>query len=144
MINSTETELRQEKILPPKKRILVIDDSLDNLLLAKTILDSKNYEVLTSQNVEEAFTTLDEESRPDLILLDMCLDDMSGPEFLVELEKTRPKIVKTVPIVFLSAMDKAPESVAVGFIRKPIDVSKFLAEVKSFIEEGTLRSLCKH
>ncbi|OFZ17240.1 MAG: hypothetical protein A2X86_01965 [Bdellovibrionales bacterium GWA2_49_15] len=118
----------------PRKRILVIDDNADHLFLDKTILESGDYEVFTAQSGQEALATLSKISRPDLILLDMQLNEMSGLEFLTVLEEKKPEILETVPVVFLTASETVPPSRARGFIRKPLEIDNFLREVKRFIE----------
>lgn len=117
-----------------KKRILVVDDNVDLLNLSKFILEGDDYEVFTALGGNDALVVLSKVVRPDLILLDMRMEDMSGPEFLKVLEEERPEILETVPVVFLTALDEVPVSQAVGFIRKPIDVEGFLAAVHRFIE----------
>ncbi|OFZ18143.1 MAG: hypothetical protein A2Z20_06135 [Bdellovibrionales bacterium RBG_16_40_8] len=95
-----------------------------------------DYEIHAAQSGKEALSVLSKIELPSLILLDMCMDDMSGPEFLTMLEEKRPDIVNSVPVVFLTAMDKVPASKAVGFIRKPIELNKFLESVRNFIKTG--------
>lgn len=140
-----EPGLQAQKVLPTrKKKILIIDDNADQLHLCKTILSMDDYEVVTALSGRQALALLSEIEAPDLILLDMQMEDMSGPEFLIMLEEKRPETFKIVPVVFLTAMDKVPESKAVGFIRKPYDFDKFLSAVHRFIEIGTGRSQYKH
>ncbi len=127
---------------PKEKIVLVIDDNDDHLGLSKTILELDDYHVYTAQSANAALSILAKIDRPDLILLDMQMADISGPEFLLMLEKRQPQIVENVPIVFLTAMDKVPLSRAMGFIKKPIDIDSFLASVHRFIEIGADRIRC--
>jgi len=136
-MKSTEPEI-QGKPLAQKKRILVIDNEGIILLMYKVLLEMNNYEVVTAQSGEEAFSTLLKIEAPDLILLDFRLEDMSGAEFLRVLEEKRPDLIQMVPVVFVTGMDEVPPSKAVGLIRKPIDNDKFVASVRRFIEVGTV------
>jgi len=120
-----------------KKKVLIIDDEAIILLGYKTLLEINNYEVFTALSGEAAFSTLSKIGSPDLILLDFRLDDMSGSEFLLQLEEKRLDIIQTVPVVFVTGMDEIPASKAVGFIRKPIDNDKLIESVRRFIEAGT-------
>lgn len=140
-----------QQITPPqegsstrKKRILVVDDNADFLGLNRTVLEMEDYEVFTAQSGCDGLTLLAKIAHLDLILLDIQMGDMSGPQFLLEFEEKQPEIFENVPVVFLSGMDKVPASKAVGFIRKPFDLDKFLAAVHSFIEMGTSGSRYKH
>jgi len=119
-----------------KESILVIDDSADTLILQRLVLELEGFEVFTAQTGEEAFGVLSEIDEPDLILLDMQMEDMTGLDFLTMLEEKMPKIMKAVPVVFLSGVNEVPESKAAGFIRKPTDSENFLVSVHDFIEIG--------
>ena len=133
----------QEKTSTKKKSILVIDDDAALLEVNKTILEMEDYEVFIALSGAVALSLLEKIAQPDLNLLDMRMADMSGPEFLLELEAKRPKIIESVPVVFLTAMNKVPESKAIGFIRKPYDIDKFLVAVHRFIEMAASSQL-KH
>ena len=119
-----------------KKRILVIDDNVDLLRLNRLILEQEAYDVVTACSGFRALDLLGKIDPPDLILLDMRMEDMSGLEFLLTLEQKHQEIVKTVPVVFLTAVDHVPESKAVGFIKRPIALDKFLDRIYQFIKNG--------
>ncbi len=120
-----------------KKSILAIDDNAEQLYLNRLILESEGYEVFTALGGSEALSLLSEIKTPDLILLDLQMADMSGPDFLKILEEKKPEILEKVPVVFLTAMDEVPPSNAKGSIRKPIDLDKFTESVFRFIKMET-------
>lgn len=122
-----------------RKSILVIDDSPDLQTLSRTILEMEGYEVITAESGKEALSVLAEIEAPDLILLDMQMDDVSGPEFLKILEIERPEILEHVPVVFLTGMDQVPQSKATGVIHKSFDIEPFLAMVTGFLDLGGRR-----
>lgn len=145
MITREHPDILSQKNMTTTKAILVVDDSSDMLLLLKTVLEIGDFGVFTAQSGKEALKVLSEINSPDLILLDMQMDEMSGPEFLVKLNEKMPDLIKAVPVVFLTGMDQVPKGNAVGFIRKPIDdVDKFLKGIHRFIEVGTGRSRYEH
>jgi DNA-binding NtrC family response regulator len=123
----------QRHITSETKSILVIDDSADMLELQKNILELDGFEVFTAQGGVEAFKVLNDIDTPKIILLDVRMEDMSGPEFLSLLEEKKPEIVRDVPIVFLTAMQQVPQGKAAGFIKKPFDMYKYLEAVHRFI-----------
>ena len=129
---------------PARKSVLVIDDNDDLLALLRTVLEIDDYEVFTAHGASEALKTLSEISKPDLIFLDVQMDDVTGPDFLLTLEEKMPAVVKEVPVVFLTGWDEVPKSKAVGFIRKPIDIDSFLKATQRFIESGTGYTRCEH
>ena len=125
-----------KKVVPTNQAILVIDDNTDTLALQKILLGQAGYDVFTAESGDDAIRMLSGIDEPELILLDMQLGDMDGIEFLTILEKMRPEIIEHVPVVFFTGMNEIPESKAIGFIRKPTDMDKFLKTVSHFIELG--------
>ena len=65
--------------MPPQKKILVVDDEDDILHFLELVLREKGFEVLVASSGQEALTRAQIE-RPDLVLLDMHLPDISGLE----------------------------------------------------------------
>ena len=132
-----------EKTQTKRKSVLVIDDDAALLELNKTILEMEDFEVFIALSGAAALSILEKVAQPDLILLDMRMEDMSGPEFLLTLEKNRPNIIESVPVVFVTGLEKVPASKAIGFIRKPYDIDTLLEAIHRFIELGA-SSLAKH
>ena len=140
-LEESSSKLKPQTI---KKSVVVIDDSIDFLYLIKIILQMDDYEIFTAQSGKEAFKVLSEMT-PNLILLDMQMDDMSGTDFLIKLEEMLPDLVKSVPVVFLTGMSQVPKSKASGFIRKPIDdIPEFLKQVRNFIDQGVQPQRINH
>lgn len=127
---------KSEKKHSQKPSILVIDDSLDTLDLQRILLCGEGFEVFTAQSGTAALELLTKIDQPNLILLDMQMEDMTGTEFLIMLEAKLSEIIKNVPVVFMTGMEAVPESKAIGFIRKPADMDKFIIAVRQFIEMG--------
>ena len=128
-----------DKRLRPRKSVLIVDDSPDMLMVGRLILEMEDYTVFTASSGKQALTVLNEIAEPGLILLDMCMDDMSGPEFLEILETTRPETFEHVPVVYLTASDQVPSGSHKGFLRKGIDNDKLVAMVHSFMDEESGR-----
>jgi CheY-like chemotaxis protein len=116
-------------------KVLIIDDSRDILEIGKLVLEMNGYQVSTASSGTEALMVLGQLDLPDLILLDMRMEDMSGTEFIIYLEKKMPKVANSVPIVFLTALNEVPSTRAIGFIKKPFDIQNFAALVGQFIAQ---------
>jgi len=86
------------------KRILIIDDNKDILLVVSRRLQSWGYEPLTTTSGEEGLR-IAEEQLPDLILLDIMMPKMKGREVCVRL-KANPK-TQRIPVIFLTALGLA-------------------------------------
>jgi CheY-like chemotaxis protein len=123
--------------VPLKQSVLIVDDGDDILLLHKILLEMEGFDVFTAQSGEEALAILFKIDEPNLILLDMQMADMTGTEFLTLLQEKIPRIIEDVPVVFVTGLDRVPESKAVGFIRKPADREAFIKAVHRFIEMGS-------
>lgn len=135
----------EKKLVPlEKKSVLIVDDSPDMLRLHKLILELEGYTVFTASSGNQALKVLDEISEPGLILLDMCMDDMSGSQFLEVLENLRPKTFENVPVVFLTGVSEIPKGKHKGFLRKPIDNDKMVETVHSFIDRQTRPRCLEH
>ena len=81
------------------KTIIIVDDSLTNLNLARNAL-SEMYNVFTISSGRKLFSFL-EKVTPDLILLDIEMPDMSGYEVIEKLKNNRQ--TAHIPVVFLTA-----------------------------------------
>jgi signal transduction histidine kinase len=117
-------------------KILVVDDSPDNVFLIKTILEEEGYTVSTAENGISALAEL-KASPCDLVLLDLMMPDMDGYEVTKHI-RGEMKLPQYIPILLITAHD-AP-NVAHGldlgaddFIRKPVTVDELLARVRSLL-----------
>ena len=101
--------------------ILVVDDSLTNRMLLVRYLQQDGFKTLEADGAGSALAIL-EEQRPDLILLDVVMPDMSGFELCRELKAC--ETTRDIPVVFLTSLDtrenkvKGLELGAVDFITK--------------------------
>ena len=86
------------------KRILLVDDTEDILLVVSRRLKSWGYEALTASSGEEGLK-IAEERLPDLILLDIMMPKMKGRDVCARL-KADPKTAK-IPVIFLTALGLA-------------------------------------
>ncbi|MGB7895638.1 MAG: adenylate/guanylate cyclase domain-containing protein [Microcoleus sp.] len=115
-------------------RILIVDDSLNNLLLLELILSRKGYTVEAASSGQQALDSVDL-AQPDLILLDIMMPDMDGYEVcsrLKAIDRTRG-----IPIIFLSAVVQASEKVkafnagGADYITKPFQTVEVVARVEN-------------
>ncbi len=85
------------------KKILVIDDDVDNINFLKMVLEDNGYEVITAENGEEGLIKA-KETKPNLILLDLMMPKKSGTGFLNEIKMDSS--MKDIPIVVQSGASK--------------------------------------
>jgi two-component system, OmpR family, KDP operon response regulator KdpE len=110
--------------------ILVIDDEPQILRALKTILGSKQFRVLTASRGEEGLT-LAATQKPDLVILDLSLPDISGMDVCARIREW-----SQVPIIILSVRDRESEKVqaldrgADDYLTKPFGIEELLARIR--------------
>ncbi|BAY12671.1 hybrid sensor histidine kinase/response regulator [Calothrix sp. NIES-2098] len=117
-------------------KILVVDDSPDNVFLIKTILEEEGYTVSTAENGASALAQL-EASPCDLVLLDLMMPGMDGYEVTRRI-RGNAAMQQYIPILLITAHDapnvaKGLDLGADDFIRKPVTVDELLARVRSLL-----------
>jgi signal transduction histidine kinase len=116
-------------------RILVVDDSQDNLFLVQTILEEEGYEITLAEAGRTALEKI-EQSPPDLVLLDVMMPEMDGFEVTRRIRQNPD--LPFMPILLITAFDqpsvvKGLDTGADDFIRKPVEVDELLARVRSLL-----------
>jgi CheY-like chemotaxis protein len=116
------------------KRIAVVDDEQDFLLLMKTLLSEQGYEVGTCSNGTEAFQFI-KDLQPSLVFLDLRMSNVSGWDILKEL-KNDPATREIKVIVTSAATDEInaaePEltSWRCDVLIKPFDIDEALRKTR--------------
>ena len=122
---------------PEQFLILVVDDTIQNLQLVVTMLDGVGYGTTFATGGQEALERL-KNVKPNLILLDLMMPEMSGLEVCQYLQ-SQPEY-RDIPIIFLTASQEqedlltAFEQGAVDYITKPFNQLELLARVKTHLE----------
>ena len=117
-------------------KILVVDDTLKNVKLLADLLAVKGYSVITAESGREALAQLEAE-RPDLVLLDVVMPEMSGYEVCRKIRENAA--TRILPVVMVTALDPAEERIkgieagADDFLAKPINQAELLARVRSLL-----------
>jgi len=121
-----------------KKRILIVEDNDLNLKLFRDLLTAHGYETFeTKEGLEAIMITRNE--RPDLILMDIQLPEISGLDITRRLKAD--DTIKHIPIIAVTAFamkDDEEKILAAGceaYISKPISIVPFLNTVRRFLGE---------
>ena len=117
---------------PSRQTILVVEDDADGREAFLDVLENEGYHVVGSADCWEALAHLRASPVPALILLDLMLPEMSGPEFVAIL-RGNPSHA-TIPIIVCSASTRAREEAAaigaVACLTKPVSVAELVAAVR--------------
>jgi EAL domain-containing protein (putative c-di-GMP-specific phosphodiesterase class I)/DNA-binding response OmpR family regulator len=121
-----------------EERILIVDDDEDILLIVQTILANAGYSVLVARNGREG-VDLALETRPDLILLDVMMPELSGWEVCTTL-KNAPETRQT-PIAMMTVKSEIRDLItgmqvgANDYITKPFTRRKLLQTVRQLLDK---------
>ena len=119
------------------KKVLVVDDNGNNLMLEKDLLEVAGFEVFEAENAAGGIAIARKQT-PDVIVMDVRLPDMRGTEAAMILRQD--DATRDIPIVFVTAsvmaegrdeINAIPNS---GFIGKPIDTRTFAKEISRSIK----------
>src|SRR5881227_2860799 len=119
--------------LSQPKRVLIIEDNELNLKLLNDILEYHGYTVFTSRLGEPALE-LARLHRPDLILMDIQLPDISGMEATRRLKADEQ--TRTIPIIAVTAFAMSGDQTNIlasgcdAYVSKPFNVAEFLRLVE--------------
>ena len=127
---------------PTDTRILVVDDTPQNVKLLADLLGLKGYQVTTVSSGEEGLAKIASE-RPDLVLLDVMMPGLSGYEVCRLIRADAATAL--LPVVLVTALDpkeervKGMEAGADDFLSKPIQQAELFARVKSLLRIKALQ-----
>ena len=118
-------------------KILIVDDVISNVLLLKILLTNEKFQVCTANNGNSCIEQAKKE-KPDLILLDVMMPDISGFDAAVILKKDPETL--DIPIIFLTALNNPSDLVkgfqcgANDFLTKPFNKEELVMRVMHQIQ----------
>ena len=121
------------------KTILIVEDNELNMKLFNDLLEAHGYATLKTANGIDAIE-LARAHKPDLILMDIQLPEVSG------LEVTRwikdDEELKAIPVIAVTAFamkgdeERIREGGCEAYLSKPISVAKFLETVRTYLGDA--------
>ncbi|MFC1631136.1 PleD family two-component system response regulator [Candidatus Omnitrophota bacterium] len=121
-----------------KKKVMVIDDEENALLLVKKILEDK-YEVLTLSDATEVLAQVGK-FKPDVILLDILMPAIGGIEVCQMLSED--PIGKNIPIIAFSALERTAvklkqlKPMVLDYCIKPVGMHELIAKIEKVLREA--------
>ncbi len=113
-------------------KVLIVDDEIDSLLVARTLLENCGAKVFTAEDGKTGFE-LAKAHRPHFILTDMAMPEMSGWDLLKALKNNLP--TANIPVIALTAYgmsgdrEKAMGSGFTNYLPKPLVPYTFVKDV---------------
>lgn len=118
------------------KTVLIVEDNELNMKLFHDLLEAHGYDTLQTKDGMEALK-IARSSRPDLILMDIQLPEVSGLEVTKWIKEDDD--LRTIPVIAVTAFamkgdeEKIREGGCEDYISKPISVARFLDTVQRYL-----------
>lgn len=118
------------------KTVMIVEDNELNMKLFHDLLESQGYGIIQTRNGMEALD-LAREHRPDLILMDIQLPEVSGLTVTKWLKEDEE--LQAIPVIAVTAFAMKGDEERIraggceGYISKPISVPHFLETIASYI-----------
>jgi two-component system, cell cycle response regulator DivK len=118
------------------KTVLIVEDNELNMKLFHDLLEAHGYSTVQTRNGVDVMN-LAREHRPDLILMDIQLPEVSGLEVTRWLKDDED--LRTIPVVAITAFamkgdeERIREGGCEAYLSKPISVAKFLETVRTYL-----------
>ena len=118
------------------KTVLVVEDNELNMKLFHDLLEAHGYNILQTKDGMDALR-IAREHKPDLILMDIQLPEVSGLEVTKWIKEDEN--LKSIPVVAVTAFamkgdeEKIRDGGCEAYIAKPISVTNFLETVQRFL-----------
>lgn len=119
------------------KTVLIVEDNELNMKLFRDLLEAHGINTIETDNGRNVLD-LARDNKPDLILMDIQLPEISGLEVTKMLKADEE--LKVIPVIAITAFamrgdeQKIREGGCEDYISKPISVPRFLEVVNSFLE----------
>ena len=102
--------------------VMIVEDDVDVREAEADVLEAEGYCVVQAGNGKIALDLLHGGAMPNVIVLDLMMPVLSGPEML-ELMQSEPELAR-VPVIVVSAFDHGAAHGVKEFIHKPITAAK--------------------
>lgn len=123
-----------------KKRLMLVDDDPNLILLVKDYLEFRGYTMITAENGRQALEILENET-PDMIICDVMMPEMDGYSLIKHIRENER--TSWIPVLFLSAKGQSQDKVkglstgADVYMVKPFEPEELVAQVESSLKQAS-------
>ncbi|NIQ02606.1 MAG: response regulator, partial [Nitrospinaceae bacterium] len=121
-----------------KYKVLIVDDEKKILTVAKKLLSSEGYEVLTTDNAEEALDILEERGPIAVVLSDNRMPAMRGTEFFKKIKTICPNTVRILMTAYYDSQlieDIVNAGEVYRYLKKPLDFKLVSQTIQAGIQQ---------
>ena len=121
------------------KTVMIVEDNELNMKLFNDLLRANGYDTLLMRNGHEALASL-KEQRPDLIIMDIQLPEISGLEVTKRIKQDEN--LRAIPVIAVTAFamkgdeERILQGGCEGYLSKPISVTTFIQTVKTYLGDA--------
>ena len=137
-LSEEESSPQGDGLLTMSKTVLIVEDNELNMKLFHDLLEAQGYETLQTREGLQALA-LARQHRPDLILMDIQLPEISGLEVTKWLKEDEE--LSSIPVIAVTAFamkgdeERILEGGCEAYLSKPISVMAFIDTIKRFLGE---------
>ena len=123
--------IRNKEDILTGKNVLIVDDDVRNLFALTTVFERFNINVITAESGQEAIQILNDNSKIDMVLMDIMMPEMDGYETTQRIRREHKN--STLPIIAVTAKamkgdrQKCIEAGASDYITKPVKIDQLLS-----------------
>ncbi|MGQ0831149.1 MAG: response regulator [Microthrixaceae bacterium] len=120
-------------------KVLIVDDEPDILLFVRVNMEMDGHDVIAASDGEAALAAV-HDHQPDVVVLDVMMPRMDGWEVLERLKADEDVLVRTIPVVMLTALGSDYDQVrggiegAVEYLPKPVTPEALVRAVHTALE----------
>jgi two-component system cell cycle response regulator DivK len=128
---------------PKQKTVMIVEDNELNMKLFHDLLEANGYMTMETRDGRKVMDMV-RQQRPDLILMDIQLPEISGLDVTKLLKADQD--LKTIPVIAVTAFamkgdeQKIREGGCEDYISKPISVTRFLEVIDQYLNKTELRN----
>lgn len=120
-------------------RVLIVDDEPDIVMFVRINMEMDGHEVLAAHDGESALAVVHEQ-HPDVVVLDVMMPKLDGWAVLERLKADTDELVRTIPVVMLTALGSDQDQVrggiegAIEYLAKPVTPDALGAAVRAALD----------